>query len=376
MKHTGSFSTLLWKTCNKRQETWRLPIKTRLALLPQTLTTLLIVLLILGCASLCSGKESPKAADLVTANQLIDLSSEKYQIFFQELEQEHNFTRDEFEHLFKGTRIDRKVLVLMDRQWESQPYYKYRPLFITPMVITRGKQELQKHRQLFDRIELEFGVDREVVIAIWAVESRFGTNMGNFQIFRTLNTLFDAYPRRSDFFRKELIHFLLLCRENSLDPLSIKGSYAGAFGQAQFMPSSFTEYAVDFNKDSKRNLISSLEDIFGSIANYLRRYNWVLHAPLFAEIGRELKSDTLTDAHDKGRKGRVDWQVVVETQGLEIPRPESNGQLSIIGLKKAPLFGGGTRFVAGYPNLHAITEYNHSNKYAMAIAELAEAFKK
>ena len=264
----------------------------------------------------------------------------------------------------------------MDRQWESKPYYKYWPLFITPSAVSKGKKALRKHKQLFDRIEEQFEVDREIIVAIWGIESRFGTNMGRYELFRSLNTLFDAYPRRSDFFRKELIHYLLLCRENNIDPLTIKGSYAGAFGQAQFMPSSFNEYAVDFDDDSRRDLISSIDDIFASIANYLKQYNWALHGPVFVEIGNSLKTDLLFDTYKKGRKGRIEWRRVSKDQGVTLPRPQNNGQLSIIGLEKTPLFGGGKRFVAGYPNFHAITEYNHSNKYAMAVAEMAEAFKK
>jgi membrane-bound lytic murein transglycosylase B len=314
-------------------------------------------------------------ADLVKDGEKINITSPEYADFFRELETVHHFNRDELLSLFKDVSINRKVLQLMDQQWEGKPYYKYWPLFITSSVVAKGKKELLKHRELFDRIEEKFGVDREVIVAIWGIESRFGTNTGGYNLFRSLNTLFAAYPRRSDFFRKELIHFLLLCRENNLDPLSIKGSYAGAFGQAQFMPSSYNEYGVDFDGDSRRDLISSPEDIFASIANYLKRFNWVLHAPLFAEIGNKLKDDILVAAYKKGRKSRVDWRLVARVQKRKIPRPQKNGRLSIIGLEKSPFFGGGTRFVAGYPNLHAITEYNHSNKYAMAVAEMAIAFK-
>lgn len=329
-----------------------------------------------GLISACLAETKIKAADLVADNQLIDLTSEKYRIFFQELEEKHDFKRVDLLNLFDGVRINQHVLTLMDRQWESKPYYKYWPLFITPIVVSKGRKELKNHRLLFDKIEAQFGVDREIIVAIWAIESRFGTNMGGYTLFQALNTLFDAYPRRSEFFRNELIQYLLLCRENNIDPLTIKGSYAGAFGQAQFMPSSFNEYAVDFDGDSRRDLISSLDDIFASIANYLKRYNWALHGPVFIEIGTSLKTDLLLETYQKGRNGRIAWRRLSQDQGVALPRPQDNGQLSIIGLEKTPLFGGGIRFIAAYPNLHAITEYNHSTKYAMAVAEMAEAFKK
>lgn len=320
--------------------------------------------------------EELKAADLVIDKQPIDILSDKYQLFFQELETEHGFTQEELEKLFTGLKIDRKVLELMDKQWEGKPYYQYWPLFITPSVIAKGKSSLKQYRELFDRIETRFGVDREYIVAIWGIESRFGFNQGGFNLFRTLNTLFDKYPRRSDFFRKELIHFLVLCKSNKIDPLKVNGSYAGAFGQAQFMPSSYNGYSVDFDGDGRRDLINSKDDIFASIANYLKQYGWTFHAPVFAEIGTSLKSQQLVETQQQGRKGVIDWRLVTESQQLPLPRPPAGGQLSIIGLQKSPKEGGGMRYVAGYPNFRAITEYNHSVKYAMAVSEMAEAFKK
>lgn len=320
--------------------------------------------------------DKPQAADLVKDKQPINLSSAKYQKLFSELVKEHKFTQEELSSLFEGVNIDRSVLVLMDKQWEGKPYYEYRPLFITSGVIRKGKKHLKRYQQLFDHIEGVYGVNREVIVAIWGIESRFGSNQGRYNLFRTLNTLFDAYPRRSDFFRKELLNYILLCRKNGLDPLKIKGSYAGAFGQAQFMPSSYTAYAVDFDGDNRRDLISSMPDIFASIANYLKNFGWTLDAPVYVTLGNSLHSSKLIATYNRGRKARIDWRYVASTQELDLPRPPENGQLSIIGLEQAPDKGGGIQYAAGYPNFHAITEYNHSHKYAMAVSELAESFAK
>ena len=315
------------------------------------------------------------AADMVEDNQPIDITQKPYVEFFAELKNKHNFQQEELIKLFSELKIDKKVLQLMDKQWEGKPYYQYRPLFITPLVIAAGKTHLMLYSELFDRIEKQYGVDREVIVAIWAIESRFGTNQGNFQIFRTLNTLFAAYPRRADFFRKELISFLLLCRNNNIDPLSVEGSYAGAFGQAQFMPSSFISYAQDFDGDNKKDIINSLADIFASIANYLHRYGWVMDAPVYAHLGTTLRDPALAEVEKLGRKGRVNWRQLADIQKVSLPRPPHNGQLAIIGLEKAPDQGGGFDYVAGYPNFLAITEYNHSTKYAMAVAEMIDGFK-
>lgn len=323
-----------------------------------------------------SGDRQLQAADMVTDQQPINVTSQKYQDFFAELLQTGKFSQTELNSLFAGISIDIKVLKLMDKQWEGKPYYLYRPLFITPGVTRTGKKYLKRYHELFDHIEGVYGVNREVIVAIWAIESRFGANQGNFNLFRTLNTLFDAYPRRSAFFRKELIEFLLLCKTNAFDPREIKGSYAGAFGQAQFMPSSYNAYAVDFDGDGRSDLISSKADIFASIANYLKTFGWTLNAPVYARIGRSLLSSKLIAAHAKGRTARVDWRYVVTTQGIELPRPPEKGRLSIIGLELSPKQGGGMRYLAGYPNFQAITEYNHSHKYAMAVSEMAESFCK
>ena len=334
---------------------------------------MLLLTLIVCCRTVTAEQALPKAADLVVDGQLIDLQKDTYRKLFTELRENHNFSQTELDALFNGVVINKKVLELMDRQWEAKPYYEYWPLFITPTVIATGKRKLKEHKPLLDRIEAEIGVDREYVIAIWGIESRFGSNHGKYGVFQTLNTLFDAYPRRSAFFRQQLLHFLLLCRENQLDPLTVKGSYAGAFGQTQFIPSSFQEYAVSFDGDSRRDVFNSTEDILASIANYLHRFKWVLNAPVYAEIGHSLQSDKLMQANLKGRKALVDWREVETIQKINIPRPPQDSGLTIVGLEIHPLEGGGFRYVAGYQNFQAITAWNNSSRYAMAVSELADA---
>lgn len=336
---------------------------------------LLLMLYIFFFHTTCPAAENhPKAADLVSEDQPIDLTSERYTLLFNELSTVHGFDREQLTVLFKDLRIHRKVLELMDKQWEAKPYYDYRPLFVTPAVIHQGQRNLEQYGEIFDRVEAAYGVNREVIVAIWAIESRFGSNQGSFELFRSLNTLFDAYPRRSEFFRKELIHFLVLCRANGLDPLSVKGSYAGAFGQAQFMPSSFNEYAVDFDDDGHTDLISSIPDIFASIAHYLSRFGWQLNATVYADIGDELKSPALVDVYRKGKEGTISWEELAKTQNIPLDIPPNGQELSIIGLERSPFEGGGYRYVAVYPNFAAIKRYNNSNKYAMAVSEMARAF--
>lgn len=320
-----------------------------------------------------SAEERILAAERVEDGQPIDIQSKNYRLFFQELIDKHGFSQPELDQLFKGVAIKRSVLELMDRQGEAKPYFQYWPLFITPSVIAAGKTKLEEYKDVLDRIESELGVDREFVIAIWAIESRFGQHSGQYDVFQTLNTLFAAYPRRSEFFRQELLQFLLLCREIHIDPLSVKGSYAGAFGQTQFIPSSFREYAVSFDGDNRPDVFNSVEDVLASIANYLRHFHWVLDAPIYADIGRELRSQELIAAHKEGLNGRGNWRDIARIQEVALPRPPGESGLSIVGLEIDPLQGGGFRYIAGYPNFQAITAWNHSNRYAMAVTQLAEA---
>ncbi len=336
----------------------------------------IFILLLLSAAfpnTLTAGEKIP-AADLVRDGQKIDLQQEKYTLLFQEL-QEHGFTPQELTTLFRGVTIKRKVLLLMDKQWEAKPYYLYRSRFLTRSVIKKARKKLKKYRRILDRIERSIGVDREIVIAIWGIESRFGKNSGSFNVFQTLNTLFDAYPRRSDFFRQQLIEFLILCKENNYNPKTIKGSYAGAFGQTQFIPSSFRSYAVSFDGNRQCDVFNSIEDILASIANYLHHFHWYLDAPIYADIGSRLKGEAVRKAHSLGRKGLVDYLIVQKEQKISLPIPPERRPLTIIGLQEKPGKRGGIRYIAGYPNFQAITEWNHSNRYAMAVSELAEAIR-
>ncbi|OGR01947.1 MAG: lytic transglycosylase [Deltaproteobacteria bacterium RIFOXYD12_FULL_53_23] len=325
------------------------------------------------CLSSADEREpQPRAADLVEDGQSIDLASLRYQEIFQELSGKHGFAQEELDRLFAGVSIRKRVLELMDTQWEAKPYFEYSPRFITPQMIEQGRRLLGEHREVLDRIEKELGVEREIVVAIWGVESKFGAHKGAFSMFQTLNTMFDAYPRRSKFYREQLIEYLLLCRENGVDPLAITGSYGGAFGQTQFIPSSFRLYAVDFDGDGRRDVWESVPDILASIANYLHRFGWTFKSPIYQELGKKLKGDKLEKAYAQGRKGFVPRAEVKKIQGLALPPSPENRELTIVGLE---LRDGGLRYVAGYPNFQAVTKWNNSNRYAMVIAELAEKLR-
>ncbi|PIE55986.1 MAG: lytic transglycosylase [Desulfobulbus propionicus] len=339
--------------------------------MPHHLLCLLTSLLLLLPSVGLTGEKS--AAEQVRDKEPIELNQPRYQELFAELRAVHGFSQKELDALFTGVNISRRVLELMDTQWEAKPYYQYEPLFVTRSSIKKGQEMMRRYRVLLEQIEQQFGVDREIVIAIWGIETRYGANQGGFNVFRTLNTLFAAYPRRSQFFRGQLIEFLLLCRENSVDPRQVKGSYAGAFGQTQFIPSSFRRYGVSFDGDTRVDVWNSVPDILASIANYLQQFGWVLDAPCAVDIGNELHDPRLVAAYHKGRNGHVSREVVMQSQGLEMPRSPAGLPLTIVGLKRDPKEKDTMRYLAGYPNFQAITAWNHSNSYAMAVSALGRA---
>ena len=336
------------------------------------LASITVLLLIFSSGYSLAKTKKPLAADLVKDGQIIDISSPRYTALFKELHEKHGFTHEEILRAFAGVKIRKRVLELMDKQYEALPYYKYYPIFINDRVVAKGQEMLAQYKDVLDRVEKKFGVERQIVVAIWGMESRYGKHQGIFNMFRTLNTMFDAYPRRRSFYRGQLISYMLLCRENKVNPLTSKGSYGAAFGQTQFIPSSFREYAVDFDNDGRRDVWNSVPDVLASIANYLHNFHWVFNTPVYVELGNELKAEPLRAAYKKGRKGLVPWQQIRDLQKVNIPEPPDGKKLTVVGLE---LSDKKMRYVVGYPNFQAITKWNNSNRYSMAVTELAEKLK-
>ena len=179
---------------------------------------------------------------------------------------------------------------------------KYRSIWIEPNRIRNGKLFIKKNLETLERAEAQFGVPKEVITAILGVETRYGKIMGSFRVLDALSTLSFDYPRRSNFFSQELINLLLLARENDLDIFKLKGSYAGAMGYGQFIPSSYRAYAVDFDNDGSVDLLNSVEDAIGSIGNYLYQHGWKSNYPIIWEVDNSFEgfnSDSVNNVRKK-----------------------------------------------------------------------------
>ncbi len=260
-----------------------------------------------------------------------------------------------------------KIIELITKPAEKvAPWYEYRARFMTEQRIDEGARFLLEHRKRLEKAHRETGVAPEYVVAIIGVETFYGRVTGKHRVLDALATLAFDYPPRQDFFRSELAHFLQLTREEDVDPLTALGSYAGAMGAGQFMPSSYRAYAVDGSNDSRRNLFADWDDVIASVANYFKKHGWVADgpvlsdavlqpdAPIVADPGNLKLNETIAGLKSKG----VDFDNAKQpetTPVLLVPAEQENGP----------------SYRVGFKNFEVITRYNRSVRYAMAVHDLA-----
>jgi membrane-bound lytic murein transglycosylase B len=287
--------------------------------------------------------------------------------FVNDMAEKHGFEHKALMRIMNKARFRRDIIRVMQRPAEAKPWHQYRPIFVTQARTRGGVQFWRDHEALLEHAEKEFGVAPEMIVAIIGVETRYGGNTGKYRVLDSLSTLAFGYPKRANFFRKELEEFLLLSREEDIDIAETKGSYAGAMGMPQFIPSSYRAYAVDFDGDGKRDLLNSTADVIGSIANYFKMHGWKSGdtVTLKARTGTS-KLDALVDA---GMKPSLSPQQLsehgVEAEGEPLPK---NALASLIRLENKSE----DEYWLGLHNFYVITRYNHSNLYAMAVYQLSQ----
>jgi membrane-bound lytic murein transglycosylase B len=289
--------------------------------------------------------------------------------FVDEMVAKHGFDRSELADVMGAAKVQKSVLEAIARPAESLNWHQYRPIFVTADRISQGAEFWQSHGALLERAEKEYGVPSEIIVAILGVETHYGRHKGRYRVLDSLATLSFRYPKRSGFFRGELEQYLLLTREEGLDPKVLKGSYAGAMGIPQFISSSYRRYAVDFDDDQVRDLLNSRADAIGSVANYLKVHGWRRGArvALPATVaGDEYKSLLVKGPKPSTRLGGMaDYGVVV----LDVGDGDARGALIELSNKSDQEHW----VVLG--NFYAITRYNHSNLYAMAVFQLAREIR-
>src|SRR5262245_54294060 len=224
--------------------------------------------------------------------------------FIDEMVEKHGLVRAELRALMQQARLQRDILRAMSTQTTARPWRQYRPLFVNAQRIAGGVKFWAMHAELLARAEREFGVPAEIIVATIGVETIYGTYTGTHRVLDALTTLAFDSPRRAEFFRGELEQFLLLARDRVLDPLAIKGSYAGAMGIPQFLPSSYQKYAIDYDGDGRKNLAGSVADSIGSVANYYRSFGWQEGRPI--AVAARVEGDGYAALAERGIEANID----------------------------------------------------------------------
>lgn len=278
---------------------------------------------------------------------------------------EDGFPRDELEAILTSSRVDQNTIDLMNRQYEALPWHRYRDLFINQARIEKGVSFWQEHMELLQAAEEAYGVPQEIMVALIGVETHYGTRMGDRRVLDSLVTLTADYPRRSEFFGSELRTFLKTTRAEGIAPDSVLGSYAGAIGIPQFMPTSYEAYAVDFNNNGRRDLVGEMEDAVGSVANYLSVHGWRRDQAIFAPVSESLP-ESATELVSRRAKLAHSVADLVDA-GVKFDQRGAGDRAALFYLTQES----GKTYVVGFRNFYAITRYNPSVNYAMAVTELS-----
>jgi membrane-bound lytic murein transglycosylase B len=300
----------------------------------------------------------------------IDTGRPDVKEFIAHMSEAYSFKKRTLRKLLKSAEFQPAIVEAMGKPAEkAKLWYEYRPIFITERRIQEGTEFWTAHRQALDQASIRSGVAPEYLAAILGVETFYGRRTGSYRVLDALATLSFDYPAREKFFRDELEQFLLLTRDGRLDPKTVKGSYAGAMGAPQFMPSNYRRYAVDADSNGRIDLWSDWPDVCASVGNYLKEHGWNAGEPVLGEAtvapdkageldGRKLVlSETVATLGAKGVS--FDSPLPADAPALLIAADESDG----------------VHWRVGYNNFYVITRYNHSALYAMAVYELATAVK-
>lgn len=290
--------------------------------------------------------------------------------FVKNMVKKHHFKEEALLNLFNQITVNKTVKEKMDKPYEAKPWYKYRQMFVSERRIRNGLAYWQKHQEVLAKAEKKYGVPPSVILAILGVETDYGDQKGSFSVLEALTTLAFNYPSRSDFFKKELEHFLLLTREQKLDPLKIKGSYAGAIGLPQFMPSSYREYAVDFSGKHQVDLMNNDADAIGSVANFLAKHGWRRYRPIACQA--EIKGEQYKKLLPNPLK-----------PSYSMRKLRNHGVIACKDLKhpsKALFFEldnkNNNEYWLGFHNFYVISRYNHNRQYVLAVHQLSEALER
>jgi len=287
--------------------------------------------------------------------------------FITQMVQQHQMDEAALRQMFSQLKSNDGVVKAINAPATSKPWYEFKNIFVTPTRTSGGVEFWNANAEQLKRAREVYGVPEEIIVAIIGVETIYGKRTGSYRVVDSLYTLAFEMPERASYFRSEFEQFLLLTGENGLDPLTVKGSFAGAIGMPQFMPTSYRRFAVDFDSDGKINLWENVPDIIGSVANYLHYFGWVAGQPVV--VPARLSGKDYGDIVEKGFKPHLTLAQMLP-KGVEptdpLP-PELVAGLFALELEQGP------DYWIAFNNFYVITRYNRSKNYAMAVYQLAMA---
>lgn len=295
---------------------------------------------------------------------------------FIEQQQAKGFSRAETQAFLNDAKLNQQVLDAISRPWEAKPWYQYHPIFLTEKRLQAGLKFWHEHEQTIDKAAKTYGIEPQIIVAIIGIETFYGGYMGNYPVLDALYTLGFYYPPRADFFRSELGNLQQLIKEEHLPLSELKGSYAGAMGYGQFIPSSYRHYAVDFDGDGQRDLLTNPDDAIASVANYFHQHGWQYGQPVVVKLNYQGEDQAKPKAKIwSGEK--LNYQVAnILTTDLTLEKNQNINPAQPAMLIELAQSKGKLDYYLGLKNFYVITRYNRSPLYAMAVYEFSQMLKK
>ena len=287
-------------------------------------------------------------------------------IFIKQMVKKHHFKESDLVTLFNSVKIRPKVVKKVKSPLELKPWYTYQMLFVTEWRIRKGLEFWETHHEALSKTEKKYGVPASIIVATIGVETKYGLHTGEYPVIDALTNIGFSDSPRAPFFKRELEEFLLLVQEEHLDPHELRGSYAGAIGQPQFMPSSYRRYAVSYSGHAKIDLSHNEEDIIASIGNYYKKHGWKSNQPVAIPVSI-LGPNKFPSFFNKQYRTKIKGTTLLEygiKPGTTLDKKEKFNIIALQGYL-------GNEYWLGFNNFNVIKRYNPSDLYAMAVFQLS-----
>ncbi|WP_350432668.1 lytic murein transglycosylase B [Shewanella sp. H8] len=303
------------------------------------------------------------------ANAMTEIDTQAAKKAFVAAQVKQGFNQQQVEQFLASSNFDQTIIDAISKPWEAKPWYQYYPIFLTNKRLQKGLEFWQENEQAITDAAEKFNVDPQIIVAIIGIETFYGSYLGNYRVKDALYTLGFYYPPRSTFFRSEYANLMSLITEEKLDANTLKGSYAGAMGYGQFIPSSYRHYAVDFDGDGRRDLLTSKVDAIGSVANYFHQHGWQKGQPVALLLNH---TSTQAPKAKVWTKEKLHYKVSdILSPSLSLANNQdidASQAAMLIKLDQAE----NAEYWLGLKNFYVITRYNRSPLYAMAVYQFSQ----